>query len=187
MQNFMSFPNDISDDDIMNIQAKCDEQMKFNQSNQSDDVGVFELEVLGTSPKVSNQSWNDSGIRFSPNQNIDGKTENLEEQRPNLKRRAINFEESVDDDTTTSKKRRVLTHNQRLAANYREKKRMGILNNAFDELKCVLPMRIGTKRRRVSRVDIMRMNRLMISKMRFSFLALGVRKCWMNTWESNFN
>ena len=64
-----------------------------------------------------------------------------------------------DDDTNDSlqqagKKRRVLTKNQRVAANQRERKRMGIMNEAFQNLKLALPHKTGRKRRKMSRLDI---------------------------------
>lgn len=64
-----------------------------------------------------------------------------------------------DDDTNDSlqqagKKRRVLTKTQRVAANQRERKRMGIMNEAFENLKQALPHKTGRKRRKMSRLDI---------------------------------
>ncbi|CAF1300518.1 unnamed protein product, partial [Didymodactylos carnosus] len=43
---------------------------------------------------------------------------------------------------------------QRHAANNRERKRMETLNEAFDHLKDLLPIQVGKKRRRMSRMDI---------------------------------
>lgn len=64
-----------------------------------------------------------------------------------------NFDEN-DSSQSNGKKRRVLTKNQRLAANVRERKRMNIMNDAFVNLKAVLPQKTGRKRRKMSRLDI---------------------------------
>ncbi|CAF4510486.1 unnamed protein product, partial [Didymodactylos carnosus] len=47
-----------------------------------------------------------------------------------------------------------LTLDQRHTANKRERKRMETLNEAFDHLKDLLPIQVGKKRRRMSRMDI---------------------------------
>ena len=53
-----------------------------------------------------------------------------------------------------SKKKRVLNRQQRIAANIRERKRMGIMNESFFELRQKLPISTGRKRRKMSRLDI---------------------------------
>lgn len=66
-------------------------------------------------------------------------------------------DEDQNDMTTTStgeKKKRVLTRNQRVAANQRERKRMNIMNQSFIELRQALPISTGRKRRKMSRLDI---------------------------------
>ena len=52
------------------------------------------------------------------------------------------------------KKKRVLTRGQRVAANQRERKRMNIMNEAFNDLRQALPISTGRKRRKMSRLDI---------------------------------
>ncbi len=52
------------------------------------------------------------------------------------------------------KKKRVLNQDQRVAANIRERKRMNIMNEAFVNLRAILPIRTGRKRRKMSRLDI---------------------------------
>lgn len=54
----------------------------------------------------------------------------------------------------SSDKKRVLTKGQRVAANQRERKRMNIMNDAFNELRSNLPISTGRKRRKMSRLDI---------------------------------
>lgn len=51
-------------------------------------------------------------------------------------------------------KKRVLTKEQRKAANQRERKRMNIMNTAFSDLRSALPISTGRKRRKMSRLDI---------------------------------
>jgi hypothetical protein len=53
-----------------------------------------------------------------------------------------------------SKKKRVLSTNQRVAANVRERKRMSIMNDSFVDLRHKLPISTGRKRRKMSRLDI---------------------------------
>ena len=75
--------------------------------------------------------------------------ENLENLEPE--------NDELDEDFDAScygKKKRVLTREQRLAANVRERKRMHIMNDAFVKLKQVLPQTTGRKRRKMSRLDI---------------------------------
>ena len=52
------------------------------------------------------------------------------------------------------KKKRVLNKSQRVAANQRERKRMGIMNQSFYQLRNSLPISTGRKRRKMSRLDI---------------------------------
>lgn len=51
-------------------------------------------------------------------------------------------------------KKRILTKEQRKAANQRERKRMNIMNTAFTDLRTALPISTGRKRRKMSRLDI---------------------------------
>ena len=51
-------------------------------------------------------------------------------------------------------KKRILTKEQRKAANQRERKRMNIMNDAFTGLRSALPISTGRKRRKMSRLDI---------------------------------
>lgn len=51
-------------------------------------------------------------------------------------------------------KKRILTKDQRKAANQRERKRMGIMNDGFNGLRAALPISTGRKRRKMSRLDI---------------------------------
>jgi hypothetical protein len=53
-----------------------------------------------------------------------------------------------------SNKKRVLTREQRLAANVRERNRVYIMNGAFADLRLALPITTGRKRRRMARLDI---------------------------------
>ena len=59
-----------------------------------------------------------------------------------------------DENSVNNKKKRVLTTNQRAAANVRERKRMTIMNDAFVDLRHKLPISTGRKRRKMSRLDI---------------------------------
>lgn len=56
--------------------------------------------------------------------------------------------------TNENKKKRVLTRQQRIAANQRERKRMNIMNESFVQLREALPINTGRKRRKMSRLDI---------------------------------
>jgi hypothetical protein len=56
--------------------------------------------------------------------------------------------------SVTGKKKRVLTREQRLKANVRERNRMHIMNDSFVQLRQVLPQTTGRKRRKMSRLDI---------------------------------
>ncbi len=47
-----------------------------------------------------------------------------------------------------------MTRGQRVAANQRERKRMNIMNEAFNDLRQALPISTGRKRRKMSRLDI---------------------------------
>ena len=51
------------------------------------------------------------------------------------------------------KKRRVLSRPQRQEANRRERQRMEIINNAYEELRNALPFKKGRKRQKMSRMD----------------------------------
>ncbi len=62
--------------------------------------------------------------------------------------------EDFDDEQQSNKKKRILTTNQRTAANIRERKRMTIMNDAFVDLRHKLPISTGRKRRKMSRLDI---------------------------------
>lgn len=62
--------------------------------------------------------------------------------------------ENAVDDGRPRKKKRVLTSTQRQEANKRERKRVGIMNDAFDQLRNHVPINSGRKRRKVSRLDI---------------------------------
>jgi Fer3-like protein len=62
--------------------------------------------------------------------------------------------EDYDDEQQSNKKKRILTSNQRTAANIRERKRMTIMNDAFVDLRHKLPISTGRKRRKMSRLDI---------------------------------
>ncbi len=70
------------------------------------------------------------------------------------------FEEESNEDfdqslsSTSDKKKRVLTKNQRVAANQRERKRMNIMNESFANLRQALPISTGRKRRKMSRLVI---------------------------------
>ncbi len=55
---------------------------------------------------------------------------------------------------TVDGKKRILTRDQRTAANQRERKRMNIMNGAFNDLRASLPISTGRKRRKMSRLDI---------------------------------
>lgn len=61
---------------------------------------------------------------------------------------------SQNDRSTCDKKKRILTKNQRVAANLRERKRMNIMNESFVNLREALPISTGRKRRKMSRLDI---------------------------------
>lgn len=60
----------------------------------------------------------------------------------------------LDSQLSQDKKKRVLTRNQRIAANMRERKRMCIMNDCFVKLREALPITTGRKRRKMSRLDI---------------------------------
>jgi hypothetical protein len=64
------------------------------------------------------------------------------------------FDSSDVSEQNSNKKKRVLNQNQRTAANVRERKRMTIMNDAFVDLRAVLPIKTGKKRRKMSRLDI---------------------------------
>lgn len=69
----------------------------------------------------------------------------------------LDSDEISHNETKTSvgeKKKRVLTRNQRIAANLRERKRMNIMNESFVKLRESLPITTGRKRRKMSRLDI---------------------------------
>ena len=51
------------------------------------------------------------------------------------------------------KKRRVLSRSQRQEANRRERQRMDIINDAYEQLRNVLPFKKGRKRQKMSRMD----------------------------------
>ena len=51
------------------------------------------------------------------------------------------------------KKRRVLSRPQRQEANRRERERMEIINNAYEDLRNALPFKKGRKRQKMSRMD----------------------------------
>ncbi|CAF0993320.1 unnamed protein product [Adineta steineri] len=51
------------------------------------------------------------------------------------------------------KKRRVLSRPQRQEANRRERQRMEIINDAYEQLRDVLPFKKGRKRQKMSRMD----------------------------------
>ena len=51
------------------------------------------------------------------------------------------------------KKRRILSRPQRQEANRRERHRMEIVNEAYENLKNVLPFKKGRKRQKMSRMD----------------------------------
>ena len=53
----------------------------------------------------------------------------------------------------THKKRRVLSRPQRQEANRRERHRMEIINEAYEQLRNVLPYKKGRKRQKMSRMD----------------------------------
>lgn len=59
-----------------------------------------------------------------------------------------------DSQSSQDKKKRILTRNQRIAANMRERKRMCIMNDSFVKLREALPISTGRKRRKMSRLDI---------------------------------
>lgn len=81
---------------------------------------------------------------------------------PVNKRLNVEYEESEDDEYDQNSvqqsdefnKKRVLTRRQRVEANQRERKRMKILNEAIDELRAVLPISSGRKRKKMSRQDV---------------------------------
>lgn len=60
----------------------------------------------------------------------------------------------LDSQANQDKKKRILTRNQRIAANMRERKRMCIMNDSFVRLREALPITTGRKRRKMSRLDI---------------------------------
>jgi hypothetical protein len=51
------------------------------------------------------------------------------------------------------KKRRILSRPQRQEANRRERQRMEIINEAYEQLRNVLPFKKGRKRQKMSRMD----------------------------------
>jgi len=51
------------------------------------------------------------------------------------------------------KKRRVLSRPQRQEANRRERHRMDVINQAYEQLRNVLPFKKGRKRQKMSRMD----------------------------------
>jgi hypothetical protein len=51
------------------------------------------------------------------------------------------------------KKRRILSRPQRQEANRRERQRMEIINDAYEQLRNVLPFKKGRKRQKMSRMD----------------------------------
>ncbi|CAF2128769.1 unnamed protein product [Rotaria magnacalcarata] len=65
----------------------------------------------------------------------------------------------MDEDSMSSennenrKKRRILSRPQRQEANRRERQRMDIINQAYEELRNVLPFKKGRKRQKMSRMD----------------------------------
>lgn len=63
-------------------------------------------------------------------------------------------EESINGSMVSDNKKRVLTKEQRKAANQRERKRMNIMNDGFTNLRAALPISTGRKRRKMSRLDI---------------------------------
>jgi hypothetical protein len=64
------------------------------------------------------------------------------------------FDSSDVSEMNGNKKKRILNQSQRVAANIRERKRMTIMNDAFVDLRQVLPIKTGKKRRKMSRLDI---------------------------------
>ena len=57
------------------------------------------------------------------------------------------------DDHHGRKKRRILSRPQRQEANRRERQRMEIINDAYENLRNVLPFKKGRKRQKMSRMD----------------------------------
>ncbi|CAM4898296.1 unnamed protein product [Rotaria socialis] len=60
---------------------------------------------------------------------------------------------SSENNNENRKKRRVLSRPQRQEANRRERQRMDIINQAYEELRSVLPFKKGRKRQKMSRMD----------------------------------
>lgn len=67
----------------------------------------------------------------------------------------IDIEEELTDcdGNDCHQKRRVLSRSQREEANRRERNRMKIINQAYERLRNVLPLKKGRKRQKLSRMD----------------------------------
>ena len=67
----------------------------------------------------------------------------------------IDLEEELTDcdGNDCHQKRRVLSRSQREEANRRERNRMKIINQAYERLRNVLPLKKGRKRQKMSRMD----------------------------------
>lgn len=72
----------------------------------------------------------------------------------NINNTTLDNNDFTDSFNIDGKKKRVLTKSQREAANQRERKRMNIMNQSFVDLRAVLPISTGRKRRKMSRLDI---------------------------------
>ncbi len=120
---------------------------KTNKRARSDDENYVQQEAV-KKPKIDSKkkaiSSNDTNVLHDL-ANIDEESE-------------FGFDDDDDDESISpngdAHKRRVLTREQRLAANVRERKRVNIMNGAFANLRQALPIATGRKRRKMSRLDI---------------------------------
>ncbi len=124
--------------------------------------------MMSSSPYTPNIIYNDSGFSSYSNQ-ISNRLElsNLN-YSPMINKLNINnnnqttqqfstmqslSEELSENEDDNPKKKRFLNSSQRVAANLREKNRMSKINEAIVDLKHKLPITVGRKRRKLSRLD----------------------------------
>ena len=127
---------------IFNIINSQDSQSIVDQALNSIDFEKFQTKPVAKKRKIQVQDG-------------DEQIENFHDKTNELNDSEIDFFSDNDQSSTCdSKKKRVLSKSQRVAANQRERKRMGIMNQSFSNLRQSLPISTGRKRRKMSRLDI---------------------------------
>ena len=128
-----------TDENIESV-AKKPKRTYTKKANKSTAENVIRLSVDSVFDEISNFDLDNNDV-------FDG-INNLENDDF--------FDENNSSSTTSNDegKKRVLTKSQRVAANIRERKRMNIMNDSFVNLRHVLPISTGRKRRKMSRIDI---------------------------------